>query len=182
MILDDIDMLVCGEDLGMAPASVPDVMRQLNILSLEVLRMPKEMGAEFVVPDRVPYNSVVTTGTHDTSTLRMWWGEDRDRVRSLYGNVLRLAGEAPERCTSEIAKKILALLFETDAMWAIIPIQDYLAINDDTAAKDFMSERINYPDNPNHTWSYRLHLPLEDILRKNTFNTTLGELIKNSGR
>ena len=182
VILDDIDMLVCGEDLGMVPASVPDVMRQLNILSLEVLRMPKEMGAEFVALDRVPYNSVVTTGTHDTSTLRMWWGEDRDRVRSLYGNVLRLAGEAPERCTSEIAKKILALLFETDAMWAIIPIQDYLAINDDTAAKDFMSERINYPDNPNHTWSYRLHLPLEEILRKNTFNITLGELIKNSGR
>ena len=76
--------------------------------------MPKEMGAEFVTTDRVPYNSVVTTGTHDTSTLRMWWSEDRDRVRSLYNNVLRLAEEAPERCTSEIAKKILADVFTGD--------------------------------------------------------------------
>ena len=35
------DMMVCGEDLGMVPASVPGVMQRLGILSLDVQRMPK---------------------------------------------------------------------------------------------------------------------------------------------
>ncbi len=34
-------MLVCGEDLGMVPDCVPWVMNQLQILSLEIQRMPK---------------------------------------------------------------------------------------------------------------------------------------------
>ena len=35
------EMMVCGEDLGMIPASVPEVMNKLQILSLEIERMPK---------------------------------------------------------------------------------------------------------------------------------------------
>ena len=34
-------MLVFGEDLGMVPHCVPDVMKELGILSLEIQRMPK---------------------------------------------------------------------------------------------------------------------------------------------
>ena len=34
-------MLVCGEDLGMIPHCVPEVMKTLQILSLEIQRMPK---------------------------------------------------------------------------------------------------------------------------------------------
>ena len=41
------EMLVCGEDLGMIPASVPEVMNKLQILSLEIERMPKSPQREF---------------------------------------------------------------------------------------------------------------------------------------
>ena len=37
------NMLICGEDLGMVPHCVPDVMKQLGILSLEIQRMPKAL-------------------------------------------------------------------------------------------------------------------------------------------
>ena len=40
-------MLVCGEDLGMVPDCVPWVMDQLQILSLEIQRMPKNPKHEF---------------------------------------------------------------------------------------------------------------------------------------
>lgn len=63
-------MLVCGEDLGMLPDTVKDVMQQLNILSLEVQRMPKNVNDAFVNPLHNPYLSVDTTSTHDMSTLR----------------------------------------------------------------------------------------------------------------
>ena len=44
---DSTNMLICGEDLGMVPSCVPDVMNQLGILSLEIQRMPKAVSREF---------------------------------------------------------------------------------------------------------------------------------------
>ncbi|MFZ4059437.1 MAG: 4-alpha-glucanotransferase, partial [Ferruginibacter sp.] len=44
------NMLVCGEDLGMVPDCVPDVMQQLGMLSLEIQRMPKDPTREFFHP------------------------------------------------------------------------------------------------------------------------------------
>jgi 4-alpha-glucanotransferase len=72
------NMLVCGEDLGLVPACVPQVMRDLGLLSLEIQRMPKELGREFSHPKDAPYLSVVTPATHDMSTIRGWWEEDRN--------------------------------------------------------------------------------------------------------
>ena len=39
------NMLICGEDLGLVPACVPEVMQRLGLLSLEIQRMPKEISA-----------------------------------------------------------------------------------------------------------------------------------------
>ncbi|RYY61222.1 MAG: 4-alpha-glucanotransferase, partial [Chitinophagaceae bacterium] len=66
-------MLICGEDLGMVPATVPSVMKDLGILSLEIQRMPKDPKTEFFHPKTAPYLSVVTPSTHDMSTIRGWW-------------------------------------------------------------------------------------------------------------
>ena len=41
VLLTATDMLACGEDLGMIPDCVPETMRTLQILSLEVQRMPR---------------------------------------------------------------------------------------------------------------------------------------------
>ncbi|MFM7838530.1 MAG: 4-alpha-glucanotransferase, partial [Chitinophagaceae bacterium] len=71
------NMLICGEDLGLVPGCVPDVMQQLGILSLEIQRMPKKQEQEFFHPKDAPYLSVVTPSTHDMSTIRGWWEEDR---------------------------------------------------------------------------------------------------------
>jgi len=71
------NMLICGEDLGLVPACVPDVMRELGLLSLEIQRMPKDSSQEFFYPAQAPYLSVITPSTHDMSTLREWWEEDK---------------------------------------------------------------------------------------------------------
>src|ERR1700744_5432046 len=52
------NMLVCGEDLGMVPHCVEDVMNRLSILSLEIQRMPKQLKKEFAHPADAPYLSV----------------------------------------------------------------------------------------------------------------------------
>ncbi|MDE5636325.1 MAG: 4-alpha-glucanotransferase, partial [Muribaculaceae bacterium] len=88
-------MLTCAEDLGMIPHCVPEVMERLQILSLEIQRMPKAPGHQFGDPAHYPYYSVCTTSTHDMSGIRGWWEENRESTRAFYNNILGHEGEAP---------------------------------------------------------------------------------------
>ncbi|MCS2918065.1 4-alpha-glucanotransferase [Parabacteroides merdae] len=86
------NMLVCGEDLGMIPESVPDVMNKLQIFSPEIERMPKTPQREFSDLYNLPYHSVCTTSTHDMTPLRSWWKEDRAKIQRYYNNVRDMPG------------------------------------------------------------------------------------------
>ena len=83
-LLSATNMLVCGEDLGMIPHCVPAVMDQLQILSLEVQRMPKDVNSQFGCTWNYPYLSVATTSTHDMSGIRAWWEEDRNNMPGIF--------------------------------------------------------------------------------------------------
>jgi 4-alpha-glucanotransferase len=172
-LLSATSMLVCGEDLGMVPESVPEVMQKLHILSLEIQRMPKSPTEEFVNPYHTPYFSVCSSGTHDMSPIRAWWHENREQTQRFYNSMLFASGAAPENCTPEIAEKIISEQFRANSMFAIIPLQDYFALDSNIANPDFQSERINYPDNPDNFWCYRMHLPLEKMLAATDFNKRL---------
>jgi 4-alpha-glucanotransferase len=67
------DMLLCAEDLGMVPDFMDRVLKELEILSLLVQRMPKIASHNFSNPKDANYLSVATPSTHDMSTLREWW-------------------------------------------------------------------------------------------------------------
>ncbi len=170
------DMLVCGEDLGMVPACVPDVMHELQILSLEIQRMPKDPKRLFAHPADAPYLSVCTTGTHDTNPLRAWWEEDREKTQRFYNEQMGWWGEAPKEMTPEIATFILNQHLHSPAMWVILPLQDWLAIDGDVRLKDAHAERINVPDNPKHFWCYRMHLRIEDLINNNQLNGKVRQL------
>jgi 4-alpha-glucanotransferase len=175
-------MLACGEDLGMIPNCVPEVMHALDILSLEIQRMPKTYGQRFENLNTLPYLSVCTTSTHDTTPLRAWWLEDRERVQQYYQQVLWKSGEAPWECTPEIARAIVANHLAAPSMWVILPLQDWLALSPKMRNPDPLSERINIPNNPRHYWRYRMHLTLEELLQAKAFNGGLREGISQSGR
>ena len=177
-LINATNMLVCGEDLGMVPACVPDVMHQLQILSLEIQRMPKEPNVEFAHPANAPYLSVCTTGTHDTNPLRAWWEENRIVTQHFYNNIMGYSGEAPMECTPEIASFIINQHIYSPAMWVILPLQDWLAIDADVRLPDAHAERINIPDNSHHFWCYRMHLNLEDLISNDGFNQKMLTLIK----
>ena len=176
------EMLVCGEDLGMIPESVPDVMNKLQIFSLEIERMPKSPRSEFTDMQSLPYHSVCTTSTHDMSPLRSWWKEDREKIRRYYNNVLHCEGDAPRECSGKIAEKIIANHLAANSMLAIIPLQDWLATSENLRRKDPDAERINVPANPNNYWHYRMHLTLEQLLREDALNGKIADMIAASGR
>jgi len=176
------NMLVCGEDLGLVPACVPEVMRDLGLLSLEIQRMPKALGVEFSLPADAPYLSVVTPSTHDMSTIRGWWLEDPELTQKFFNRELRRPGAAPKTATPEIVAAVVRQHLASPAMWSIFQLQDWLGANGDLRRADVASERINVPAIPNFYWRYRLHRTLEKLLAADEFNSQLHELLAEAGR
>lgn len=176
------NMLICGEDLGMVPHCVPAVMQQLGILSLEIQRMPKNPRLEFFHPKDAPYMSVITPSTHDMSTIRGWWEESREKTQQFYNSVLGESGTAPYFCEPWINRAIVLQHLYSPAMWSIFQLQDLLGMSDTLRRENPNDERINVPANPTHYWNYRMHLPLEQLLKEKEFNRELREYITNSGR
>jgi len=176
------NMLVCGEDLGMVPDSVPDVMNALEILSLEIQRMPKKVNTEFAMPADAPYRSVCTTSTHDMNPIRAWWEEDAVLTQRFYNRALGMQGTAPETCEQWIAEKIIEQHLQSQAMWIILPWQDWMALDTSLCHEHPNAERINVPSNPRNFWCYRMHMTLEQLLKEDDFNARIKEMITESGR
>ncbi len=177
------DMLICGEDLGMVPASVPGVMKQLGILGLNVQRMPSNPATEFSHPNDAAYLSVVTPSSHDTSTIRGWWEEDRVRTQRFFETMLGHWREvAPFYCEPWVVREIVVQHLHSPAMWAIFPLQDLLGMDRHLRRTNPHDEQINVPGNPTHFWKYRLHLPLEELVDAVGFNEPLRALVQASGR
>ena len=175
-------MLVCGEDLGMVPLCVPIVMKQLGILSLEIQRMPKNAATQFFHPADAPYLSVVSPSTHDMSTIRAWWEEDRAISKKFYNEILGHPGSALMYCEPWINKEILLQHLYSPAMWSIFQLQDILGMSAGLRREDPVEERINLPSDPEHYWNYRFHINLEDLLREKEFNEEFRAAIVSSGR
>lgn len=176
------NMLICGEDLGLVPHCVPEVMRQLGILSLEIQRMPKQTGTEFFHPATAPYLSVVTPSTHDMSTIRGWWEENPESTQRFYNRELGQWGEAPKFCEDWINKSIVLQHLYSPAMWSIFQLQDLMGMDEKIRRIDPNEERINIPANPKHYWQYRMHMSIEDLSKQKEFNDNLKQYIEASGR
>lgn len=175
-------MLVCGEDLGMVPDSVPWVMNDLQILSLEIQRMPKNPAYEFGALNEYPYRSVCTISTHDMSTLRGWWKEDAQQTQRYYNYILGHYGAAPEEASANICEEVVRQHLYSQSLLAIITLQDWLSMDDKWRNPNIEAERINIPANPRHYWRYRMHLTLEELMKAESINNIIKELIEQTGR
>lgn len=151
-------MLACGEDLGMVPDCVPGVMDHWKILSLEMANMDK--GRPW------PALSVCATSSHDMPTLRMQHAE----------------AHGGEDLAPIDAEHIIKGHLDSVPMFAIFPLQDWLAIDYGVRRVDFLNERINQPADPDNHWRYRVHLDLRTLMDCHDLNSNIKSLIEGSGR
>ena len=152
-------MVACGEDLGMIPACVPEVMQELGIMSLEVQRMPKVFGHPFVQTEDLPENCVYTTGTHDMSTLRGWLSEDRVRTRQFLDSL----DLDDRKITAKTLRKIMDKHLDSPSKWNIYPMQDLLDLDDKNWSDNAKDDQINVPSNAKNQWRWRMKISLEDL-------------------
>jgi 4-alpha-glucanotransferase len=145
-----------AEDLG----SVPDFVRQslagLGIPGFRVLRWERDWD-RFRDPQAYPHESVVTTGTHDTSSLASWWEEELSaELRGAVAALPCFAGlrEAGDRLTPEARTALLEGLYGASSRLAILPLIDAYGGH----------ERVNVPSTVQDTnWTYRMPWTVDEL-------------------
>ncbi|MDR1950796.1 MAG: 4-alpha-glucanotransferase [Bacteroidales bacterium] len=176
------NMTVCGEDLGMVPDCVPDVMNELQILSLIIQRMPNDPNVKFAQLSHTPYLSVCSPSSHDISGIRGWWEEAENSTREFFCHELGQQSWCPQVCEPWIAQLIIKQHLHSPSLWAIFPIQDLMAMNEILRLVNHRAERINEPGNNRHYWRYRFHHTVEDLMEFDELNMKIVGLIQLSKR
>lgn len=149
--------IVC-EDLGVIPRFARAVLEALELPGYQVMRWSREDGV-YKDPHQYPALSLVTTGTHDTETMRVWWETapswEREAVTRTFPELRGF--DAGPAFTPQVHEALVAAMMNANSDYAIIPWQDVFAD----------SERINLPGTVGeHNWTWRMAPPVEDLLTR----------------
>ena len=145
--------------------------------------MSKDPSDAFDNVDQFPYLSVCCPSTHDSSSLRGWWEENRPVTEKYWNQILWRHDACPEQCTPEISEMIIKKHLWSKSMWAIFLLQDLTGITPHLAQLQTPEEeRINIPSDPEHKWRYRFPYKFEDLENDEEFTSHLYEMVKDSHR
>ena len=156
-------LLLCAEDLGMIPASVPAVLDELQVLSLELERMPKAFTPTgWARPDGFPARSVATTSTHDMPSLRGWWHSlSASEQERYYREELLLTEEVPDE--EGLYRRIIEAHLASPSAAVLLPLTDWMSLDSRLWLTTPAEEQINRPEDPHHYWGYRFPRSLSDL-------------------
>lgn len=168
-----VDMVPCGEDLGVGLAAVPEVMGKNKILRLNVVRWSRDWateGSPYVQFEKYPELSVTTTSVHDSSTIRQWWSEEKESAAAFFkanGKFFADNGIYENNYadfTEKTARSILEAAASSASLWAIHPLQDFLYLQKKYWLADAKDERVNIPGEvSDFNWTYRMPASVEDL-------------------
>ena len=139
---------IIAEDLGYMSETVRQLVRDSGFPGMKGLEFAfdsRDTGsASDYLPHNYPVNSVAYTGTHDNETLVSWYQTITSAERALVRDYL-CDYATPE---AQLYKSMIALIFRSAAATCIIPMQDWLGLDN--------SARINKPSTIGENWRWRL--------------------------
>ena len=161
---------VIAEDLGYVTDSVRQLVQDTGFPGMKVLQFAfdsRDTGsARDYLPHNYPHNSAAYTGTHDNETSAGW-------LKNIKAEELRQVREylcdfyTPD---AELVKPFVSLAMGSPARLCVIPLQDYLGL--DNAC------RMNRPSSVGKNWRWRVR---EDQL-SDALCTEIAAVTKRYGR
>lgn len=175
-------MLTCAEDLGMIPDCVHPVLKDLNILTLEIQSMPKRGDGQFSNLADNPLYSVDTISTHDMAPLRLWWKQNPDAAAQYWHQQLGRTTAAPALLMADDCQTIIEKHLKSNSLLTIISLQDWLGMSPTLRSNQLEQEQINHPEIPRHYWRWRMQPTLEQLSDDKELTTTIRKLVQDSQR
>ncbi len=146
---------VIAEDLGYVTDSVRELVRQSGFPGMKVLEFAFDSRDSGCANDYLPHNytenAVAYTGTHDNETIAGWWKSIMPEEQKLARSYL-CDQHTPAKY---LHKSFISLIMRSRASLCVIPIQDYMGLDNKC--------RINKPSTVGINWRWRL---TEDQLTK----------------
>lgn len=150
---------VIAEDLGVITPEVRKMVNECGYPGMKILHFA--FGADLennngeYLPHSISENSVVYTGTHDNMTTLQWWHNEPKENKEFCLEYTNWEFD------DDICDKMISLAYSTRAKLAIIPMQDWLGLDEDA--------RMNTPSTVNGNWQWRMS--------KNSLSSDLSERI-----
>ena len=139
---------VIAEDLGYVTDSVRQLVKDSGFPGMKVLEFAFDSRDSGSANDYLPHNytenSVAYTGTHDNETLVGWFKSITKEERELARDYL-CDRHTPQKW---LYKSFIALAMRSAAKYCIIPMQDYLGLDN--------SCRLNQPSTIGINWRWRV--------------------------
>lgn len=140
------NMDIIAEDLGYLTNTVRALVKNSGYPGMKVLQFAFDSREESdYLPHNYDHNCVVYTGTHDNNTVVGWFKTISKEDREL---ALEYLGRRTMK-NDDIAWEIIRLAQASVAEICIVPIQDYLKLDE--------SARINEPSTVGKNWKWRLY-------------------------
>ena len=129
-----------AEDLGEIDAPVHRLREQAGLLCTRVLQFGFGDGPDNLhLPDNVPADAVMYTGTHDNDTTAGWWTSAPPTVKSHVHKVLGTDAGVPD---------LIEAALGSDARMVVVPMQDALGLGTEA--------RMNVPGVGEGNWAWRM--------------------------
>ncbi len=147
---------IVAEDLGVIPRFARDTLARLGLPGYQVMRWSREDGI-YRDPRHYPEVSLVTTGTHDTETMRQWWETmqawEREAICRTWPEMLGFS-PPPTTFSPEVHEALLQSALNSQSRWCILPWQDVFG----------EAERVNTPGSVgDHNWTWRMGPEVEQL-------------------
>ena len=157
---------IVAEDLGLITREVTVLRKRFGLPGMSVLQFAfgEDPDVRFL-PENVPSDSVVYTGTHDNNTTLGWYREEVGRHPEI---LKQLARYVP--ADADFPWEMMRLAWHTEARLAVAPLQDVLSLGSEA--------RMNTPGRESGNWRWRFASSrLTDSLQQR-----LLELTRRAGR
>lgn len=144
---------IIAEDLGGEEPEVELLLQQTGFPNMKVLQFgfSGDMQNRFF-PKNYEKNCVCYTGTHDNETALGWYENATHRERVFFSKTAPLNRENP-------ALRMISLAMRSNAHLVIIPLQDWLCLDN--------SARMNIPGTAHGNWKWKLNEATDfDALKK----------------
>ena len=139
---------VIAEDLGYVTDSVRELVRQSGFPGMKVLEFAFDSRDSGSASDYLPHNyienCVAYTGTHDNETITGWFDSISKEEREMARNYLCDWSTKKKN----LQKSFIGLVMRSNAKTCIIPMQDYLGLNN--------KSRMNKPSTLGINWRWRV--------------------------
>lgn len=154
--LDNVNII--AEDLGVVTKEVQKFIDKTNYPTMKVMQFAFDSDeTNQFLPHNHKVNSVVYTGTHDNPTTVGW-------LKTIDKNSLKFSlNYLNVKYKKDLLNAILKETHKSVSMMSIVPIQDYLELDNNA--------RMNMPSTTGNNWVWRL--------RPNELNYKLARKIKN---